>query len=57
MRFAAYAFAVILITTALEWRGVNLLPTSEHARIPSTVRSSPGGYRSYHSYRSFHGGK
>jgi hypothetical protein len=30
----------------------------ERAQIPSSVRSSPGGYRSYHFWHSgYHGGK
>jgi hypothetical protein len=30
----------------------------EHESIPASVRSSPGGYRSYHFWHSgYHGGK
>jgi len=57
MRFTAYSIAVFLAYGVLVWRGVNLLPTSSRAEIPANVRSSPGGYRSYHSSYSFHGGK
>ncbi len=30
----------------------------EHEEVPASVRSSPGGYRSYHFWHSgYHGGK
>jgi hypothetical protein len=57
MRFALYSLAVLIAYAAIGWRGVNLLPTSNRSEIPASVRSSPGGYRSYHGFRSFHGGK
>ena len=41
-----------------EYRGVVLFAASEHVTIPASVRSSPGGYRSYHFWHTgFHGGK
>ncbi|HVE87702.1 MAG TPA: hypothetical protein VND93_32815 [Myxococcales bacterium] len=57
-RYAIYCAAVVLLFAVVEFRGMNLLPSSEHAVIPSSVRSSPGGYRSYHFWHTgFHGGK
>jgi hypothetical protein len=57
-RFAT-VFAVVVVSTwaVMQWRGVNLLPTTEHSQVPADVRSSPGGYRSYHTYHGFRGGK
>jgi hypothetical protein len=57
LRFTALAFAVVAAFAVMEWRGINMLPTTEHTRIPASVRSSPGGYRTYHTYHGFHGGK
>lgn len=63
MRFTHFALGVVALYSLIEWRGINFLPARRHAVIPvvSTVRSSPGGYRSYHSTgssgTSFHGGK
>ena len=57
MRFAAFCSVVVLAFAALEWRGV-ATPARERAQIPASVRSSPGGYRSYHFWHTgFHGGK
>jgi hypothetical protein len=56
-RFTWFAIAVITGYVAISWRGVDLLPTSEQSHIPASVRTSPGGYRSYHVYHGFHGGK
>ena len=47
---------VALFTTAglLGWR----VGTEPRERVPASVRSSPGGYRSYHFWHSgFSGGK
>jgi hypothetical protein len=57
MRYTVYALAIIATYSFLQWRGVDLLPSSSRFLIPSSVRSSPGGYRTYHSYHGFHGGK
>lgn len=57
MRFTLYSIAVLVSFVALEWRGVDLWPTTQRFSIPASVRSSPGGYRSYHTYFGFHGGK
>jgi hypothetical protein len=43
-----------LLANVLGWR----VSTAEHERIPPSVRSSPGGYRSFHFWHSgFSGGK
>ena len=58
MKFAIWCVAVVLGFATLEARGVDLFPTTEHATVPASVRSSPGGYRSFHFWHSgFSGGK
>ena len=58
MRYAAFCAALLLGMSFVELRGINLFPSGEHVVIPASVRSSPGGYRSYHFWHSgFHGGK
>ena len=57
MRFTVYAIAVFLAYGVMVWRGVDLLPTTSRGEVPPHVRNSPGGYRTYHSFYSFHGGK
>ena len=59
MRYSIYSIVIISSFVLLEWRGINLLPTGHSARVPTSMRSSPGGYRSYQSWssRGFHGGK
>lgn len=53
----------ILVVSGLLFYGVAVragwdLPSSHHELIPPSVRSSPGGYRSYHFWHSgFQGGK
>lgn len=57
-RYAIYCAAVVLGFAFLEIRGVDLFSSSERTVIPASVRSSPGGYRSYHFWHTgFHGGK
>jgi hypothetical protein len=56
-RFNLFAFTVVAAYTVLEWRGVDLLPTTEQTHVPGSVRNAPGGYRTYHSNHGFHGGK
>lgn len=56
--YMTFAGAVLLGFAILEILGTNLLPTSAHATAPASVRSSPGGYRSYHFWRTgYRGGK
>ncbi len=57
--FAAFCVAVVLGFTALELFGVPLVPTTEHAMLPSSVRGSPGAYRTYRHWGGggFRGGK
>ena len=58
MKYAIFCAAVVAAFAALEARGVDLFPAAQHAVIPASVRSSPGGYRSYHFWHSgFQGGK
>lgn len=58
MRYALYVFAVLCALVVVEWRGIPLVPQASHVVIPASVRSSPGGYRSYHFWHSgFQGGK
>ena len=58
MKFALFCAVVCLGFAAAEIRGVVFFRSSEHVSIPASVRSSPGGYRSYHFWHSgFQGGK
>ena len=58
MKYPALCVLIFAGFTALEWRGANLLPGPEHIVVPTTVRSSPGGYRSFHFWHSgYSGGK
>jgi hypothetical protein len=58
MKFAIYCALLLAGFVGLELGGVNLFPASEHVVVPASVRSSPGGYRSFHFWHSgFHGGK
>lgn len=57
LRYRLFAACVVLAYALCEWRGLDLWPGSTHARIPASVRSSPGGYRTYHTSHGFHGGK
>ena len=58
MRYGIYAAVVAIAFAAVEWRGILLWHTAAHAAIPQSVRSSPGGYRSYHFWHTgYHGGK
>jgi hypothetical protein len=59
MRYNLYTVLILGAFALLEWRGINLLPTGNTGRVPTSMRSSPGGYRSYQTWtsRGFHGGK
>ena len=58
MRFAVFCALIVIGFGWAERRGVDLFPGAAHATIPASVRSSPGGYRSYHFWHSgFQGGK
>jgi hypothetical protein len=57
MRYTLYALAILATYGVIEWRGINLLPTSQKEPVPASVRNSPGGYRNFTSYYGFHGGK
>jgi hypothetical protein len=57
-----YFFATALILSGFAWaesRGVGLVSSGQHHPAPpASVRTSPGGYRSYHFWHTgFHGGK
>ena len=59
MRTWIYALTILTCYGVIAWRGIDLLPASQHQLVPASARnSSGGGYRSY--YRSswgYHGGK
>lgn len=56
--YAVSCAALVLGFSVAEARGYLLFPAATHATIPASVRSSPGGYRSYHFWHSgFQGGK
>ncbi|HKP61985.1 MAG TPA: hypothetical protein VJV78_34875 [Polyangiales bacterium] len=57
MRFSLYCIAVLIGFSALQWRGVNLLPAPGAGQGSAGAHQSRVGYRSYHPYHGFHGGK
>mgnify|MGYP000231619300 FL=1 len=58
MKFRIFCAAVVAMFAIAECRGIDPFPSPEHATIPASVRSSPGGYRSHYFWHSgFHGGK
>jgi hypothetical protein len=58
MKFAIYCALVVAAFAWVETAGIDLFPRAQHSQIPASVRSSPGGYRSYHFWHSgFQGGK
>ncbi len=58
MKYAIWCVLVLADFAALEIRGYDITPRVTHVTIPASVRSSPGGYRSYHFWHSgFQGGK
>ena len=59
MRFAIFTAAVLGAFVLAEHRGMALGGSDHRApAAPPSVRSSPGGYRSYHFWHTgFHGGK
>lgn len=59
-RTSLFAIAVVTLFVWWEWRGLDILPTQRFAQRPVTsIRSSPGGIRSYHTINGtgFQGGK
>ena len=58
MRYAIWCGIVVAAFAALEVSGVDLAARGQRENIPPSVRSSPGGYRSYHFWHSgYQGGK
>jgi hypothetical protein len=58
VKFAAYCALLCAGFALAELRGVVVFKTAQHVTIPASVRSSPGGYRSFHFWHSgFQGGK
>lgn len=58
MRYAIYSAAVLGLVAAAELRGWDAFSSVRRERVPPSVRSSPGGYRSYHFWHTgFQGGK
>ena len=58
-RWIALAFGVLVVAgySAYAWTGREF-GDPERDEIPASVRSSPGGYRSYHFWHTgYHGGK
>jgi hypothetical protein len=56
-----YLFLSGLLLSGFAWaevRGLTFSGAQHHPPPPVSVRSSPGGYRSYHFWHTgFHGGK
>jgi len=59
MKFAIVTAALLSLVAWAELRGWALTePSRRHPPVPASVRSSPGGYRSYHFWHTgYHGGK
>ena len=58
LAFPLFCVAMVLGCAWAEMRGVVFFASGEHVTVPASVRSSPGGYRSFHFWHSgFHGGK
>lgn len=59
MRYALFSAAVVALVAFGEVRGVAVgSGVLRHPPVPASVRTSPGGYRSYHFWHSgLHGGK
>ena len=58
MKYALFCALVTGGFFVLEARGIDLVPRASHVTIPASVRSSPGGYRSFHFWHSgYQGGK
>lgn len=58
MKYAIFCALVVAGFAVVETRGIVLIPRAAHVTIPASVRSSPGGYRSFHFWHTgVHGGK
>ncbi len=59
MRYAIFTALLLAGFAWAELRGFTFTsPDRKHPPAPASVRSSPGGYRSYHFWHTgFHGGK
>jgi hypothetical protein len=57
--YAIFCAAVVTAFAFAEYRGVNLLPQTQHVSVPSSVRAAPGGYRTFRTWGGggFRGGK
>jgi hypothetical protein len=55
--YRAFAAAVFLMFSVASWQGWQLTGPSKRGVIPAEIRQQPGGYRSYHSYTFWRGGK
>ena len=55
--YAVYCALVLGGFVYTEWRGIPLWRDARRVHVPASVRSSPGGYRSFHFHDGFHGGK
>ncbi len=55
---AVFGMAILGGYGALAYADRELFSTVERDEVPANVRSSPGGYRSFHFWHSgYHGGK
>ena len=52
-----FAGGLVAFFTTISWLGWAITGPSKHGVIPTEIRQQPGGYRSYHSYTFWHGGK
>ena len=48
---------IVMFFVLVSWQGWTLTGPVKHGIIPAEIRQQPGGYRSYHSYTFWRGGK
>jgi hypothetical protein len=54
--YRAFAAGMFVLYGLASWNGWQM-GADKRGVIPADVRQQPGGYRSYHSYTFWHGGK
>lgn len=52
-----FAAGLVGLYAVVSWFGWSLTGPGKREVIPAEIRQQPGGYRSYHSYTFWRGGK